>query len=55
MALPSSGAISLSQVNTELGRSATASINMNEAQVRFSNNIRRIQGSHVYRLRDIYD
>ena len=34
MPLPSTGAISLSQVNTELGRSATASINMNDAAVR---------------------
>lgn len=34
MALPSSGPISLSQVNVELGLSATASINMNSAAVR---------------------
>lgn len=34
MTLQSSGAISLSDVNVELGRSATASINMNEAAVR---------------------
>jgi hypothetical protein len=34
MALPSSGSISLSQVNVELGRSATASINKNESAVR---------------------
>lgn len=34
MALPASGSISLSQVNTELGRGATASINMNDSAVR---------------------
>lgn len=34
MPLPSTGPISLSQVNTELGRSATATINMNESAVR---------------------
>lgn len=34
MALPSSGAISLSNVNTELGYSATATISMNDAAVR---------------------
>jgi hypothetical protein len=34
MPLPSTGTISLGQVNTELGRSATASINMNDAAVR---------------------
>jgi len=34
MTLPSSSAISLSQVNTELGRSATATINLNESAVR---------------------
>ena len=34
MALPSSGAISLGQVNTELGLSATASINMGSTVVR---------------------
>jgi hypothetical protein len=35
MALTPSGAISLGDINTALGRSATASINMNDAQVRF--------------------
>jgi hypothetical protein len=34
MPLPSSGAISLSQVNTELGRASTATINLNETAVR---------------------
>jgi hypothetical protein len=34
MALPGSGAISLSQVNTELGLSASATITMNDAAVR---------------------
>jgi hypothetical protein len=34
MPLPSSGSISLSQVNTELGRGATASINMNNSSLR---------------------
>lgn len=34
MALPSSGAISLNQVNVELSRGATNGINMNEADVR---------------------
>jgi hypothetical protein len=34
MPLPSSGSISLSQVNVELGLSATATITMNNAAVR---------------------
>lgn len=34
MALPSSGALSLSMVNTELNRSASAAISMNDADVR---------------------
>lgn len=34
MALPTSGAISLSQVNTELGKAATAAISLNDANVR---------------------
>jgi len=34
MTLPASGAISLGQVNTELGRSATAQIDMNDSGVR---------------------
>jgi hypothetical protein len=34
MALPASGAISLNQVNVELGNAGTASINMNSAAVR---------------------
>lgn len=34
MALPSSGSISLSQVNFELGRSTTATLSMNDVQCR---------------------
>lgn len=34
MALPSSGAISLSQVNTELGKASGAAISLNDAAVR---------------------
>lgn len=34
MTLPSTGSISMGQVNTELGRSATASINLNDSAVR---------------------
>jgi hypothetical protein len=34
MALPASGAISLNQVNVELGNAGTASINMGSAAVR---------------------
>jgi hypothetical protein len=34
MALPSTGPLSMSQVNTELGRSSTATISLNESAVR---------------------
>jgi hypothetical protein len=34
MALPSSGPLSLSQVNVELGKSSTAQISLNDADVR---------------------
>ena len=43
MALTPSGAISLGGINTALNRSATAAINMNDAQVRFLAN--QISGS----------
>ena len=34
MTLPASGSISLSQVNTELGRSSTAALSMNDSGLR---------------------
>ena len=34
MALPTTGPIALSQVNTELGRTSTATVSLGEAEVR---------------------